>query len=83
VEVKTGRQAADGRWHFTLQKTRKCDHRHADIVLILAVMNSLRCVPFVIPVPAIGNSRQICIGPTPDRYEGKYAQFRQQGGLRL
>jgi hypothetical protein len=77
VEVKTARKACDGKWHFTLRKKGKTDHSHSDVVILLCVMLTGFCVPFVIPTARIVHQQQACINSDPYRYKGKFARFRQ------
>src|SRR5688572_14656610 len=44
IEVKTARRCKDGKWRFTLFLTNKIDHRHADTVMLLAVLESGRLI---------------------------------------
>lgn len=86
VEVKTARRSKDRKWRFTLVlqgKGGRTDHRHADVVLLLAVLKSGRCIPFLIPVSELLNQRQAVICSHPESYAGKLAQYRQTGSLRL
>lgn len=83
VEVKTSRRNRDGKWRFKLFVKGHTSHLHADVVLLLAVLKSGRCVPFLVPVAEIANQRQAVICSHPDSYSGKLAQYRQIGVLRL
>lgn len=83
VEVKTSRRNRDGKWRFKLVKAGHTDHRYADYVLMLAVLKSGRCIPFLVPVAALENQRQAVICSHPESYSGKLAQYRQIGRLKL
>lgn len=77
IEVKTARRSSDKRWHFLLFKSGKTDYRHADFVLLLQVLKSGTCVPFLIPVEALGERSQVCIGKPAVDYVGMWAKYRQ------
>lgn len=80
IEVKTARRGKRG-WQFILRKDDKAgktDCRHADFVILLAVMKSGRNVPFIIPVHEIGEQQKITITSHPDVYEGKWAAYRRK-----
>lgn len=79
IEVKTARRCKDGKWRFTLVKDGHTDHQHADMVALLAVMDSGRIVPFVMPVEVVSNQRQAVITSHPERYQGKLARWRVEG----
>lgn len=83
VEVKTARRCTDGRWRFTLRKNGHCDHRHSDIVILLAIMPSGRIIPFVVPVSVLADQKQAVITSHPEHYSGKLAVYRQKGRLEL
>lgn len=83
VEVKTARRTTDGKWRFLLWKKGCTDYRHADVVILLAVLKSGRAVPFVIPVDDLGERAQVAITSHPENYSGRWAQYRQKGVLRL
>jgi len=84
VEVKTARKSCDGKWRFTLYKPGHTDFRDSDVVLLLAVLQSGRCIPFAIPVAEIESDRQqICITSHPERYAGRWAIYRQDGSIIL
>lgn len=83
IEVKTAREGRDGKWRFTLFKAGHADHRHADMVVLLAVMASGRVVPFVMPVEAVAAQRQAVITSHPERYAGKLARWRVEGSISL
>lgn len=83
VEVKTARQCKDGKWRFTLWLKNKIDHRHADVVMLLAVLASGRVVPFVVPVDTLADQHQAVITSHPETYKGKLAAYRQQGVIQL
>jgi Holliday junction resolvase-like predicted endonuclease len=77
IEVKTSRKNKDGKWRFKLYKAGHTDHKNADIVFLVAVMPSGRCVCFVVPVEILANQRQAVITSHPDQYAGKLSVFRQ------
>lgn len=81
VEVKTARRGRDGKWRARLYKRGCTDHRHADLVVLLAVVG-VRAVPFVIPVRDLPG-RQCVITSDPERYAGRLAAFRQDTSIRL
>lgn len=77
VEVKTARRCVDGKWRFLLWKRGRQDHRHADVVLLIAVLDDGRAVFFTVPTAVLANQRQAVITSHPDRYAGKLARYRQ------
>jgi hypothetical protein len=81
VEVKTARKGKDGKWRFTLYKHwqgRTCtNHAFTDFVVLVCVMKTGDCVPFVIPTPELLDKRQAVITSYPMDYQGRLAQFRQ------
>lgn len=77
IEVKTARQAIDGRWHFTLWKKGKTNHLHSDYVVLLPVLKSGRVVPFVVPMERLAHQKQCVIGSHPEAYTGKLADYRR------
>jgi hypothetical protein len=81
VEVKTARPGADGKWRACLYKRGCTDHKHADIVVLLAVCG-VQAVPFVIPVKDLPG-RSCVITSSPQRYAGRLAAYRQDAALRL
>lgn len=83
VEVKTARRSKDQKWRFTLIKAGHTNHGYADRVLLLAVLKSGRCVPFLVPVEALSTQRQAVITSHPESYAGKLAQYRKVGALTL
>lgn len=80
VEVKTARKGRNRMWNFTLLKEGYCDHKHADIVVLLAVLKTGNVVPFVIPTSVIANQKTLKIPSFPSLYGGKYAKYRQKVG---
>lgn len=80
VEVKTARQCSDNKWRFTLY-SRGCDHRHSDVVLLLALLD-YQAVPFMIPVKDLPG-HQCVITSDPTTYRGRLARFRQDMPLLL
>ena len=84
IEVKTARRGRDKKWRFLLWKKNKTDHRHADKVLLLAVMRWGEVVPFVVPVDVLLRQKQCVICSDPRTYTGKLACYRQaRGEIRL
>lgn len=83
VEVKTSRRCCDGRWHFTLRKKGCTDHRNADYVVLVQVMNSGRAIPYVVPIEIVRYQQQAVISTAPEKYRGKFLSFMQQGKLSL
>ncbi len=83
IEVKTSRRGKDRRWRFTLHKRGCTDHRHADVVILLAVLKSGRAIPFVVPVEAIQHVHAVTICSHPEAYGGKLAVYRQRGVIQL
>lgn len=81
VEVKTARKGRDNKWRACLFKSGCTDHRHADIVVLLAVCG-VQAVPFVIPANKLPG-RQCVITSDPQRYAGKLSVFRQEAALSL
>lgn len=80
VEVKTSRKNRDGKWRFKLIVAGHTSHHDADFVLLLAVLKSGRCVPFLVPVNVLALQRQAVICSHPEKYAGKLAQYRQKAG---
>jgi len=80
IEVKTARRCKDGKWRFTLYLKNKINHRHADTVMLLAVLESGRAIPFVIPSNILANQHQAVITSHPETYTGKLAAYRITGG---
>lgn len=78
IEVKTARRAKDGKWRFTLVKEGCTSHLHADLVALLAVTESGRVIPFIMPVEAVQQQRQAVITSHPERYAGKLARWRME-----
>lgn len=87
VEVKTARRGRDSKWHFTIRKNDQyghTDYRDSDVVVLLAVLRSGRCVSFVIPAGDIPDEQQhICITSHPERYAGRWSVYRQGDEIRL
>jgi len=81
VEVKTARRGGDGKWRACLYKRGCTDHKHADIVVLLAVCG-VQAVPFVIPAASLPG-RQCVITSDPQRYAGKLSVYRQEAALIL
>lgn len=77
IEVKTARQACDGKWRFTLLKRGCTSHAGVDFVILLAVVEWGKPVPFVIPQKAVAAQHQAVITSDPKRYAGKLACYRQ------
>lgn len=78
VEIKTARQGRCGRWQFNLVKNHHTSIKHADVVILLAVLKSGRPVHFIIPVQQISNTKKITIPSHPESYAGRYAVFRRR-----
>ena len=87
VEVKTARRGRDSKWHFTIRKNDQyghTDYRDSDVVVLLAVLRSGRCVCFVIPAGDIPDQQtHISITSHPERYAGRWAEYRQGDTIRL
>lgn len=81
VEVKTARRGGDGKWRACLYKQGHADHKHSDVVVLLAVCG-VQAVPFVIPAAKLPG-RQCVITSDPQRYAGRLAEFRQDAPIRL
>lgn len=81
VEVKTARRGGDGKWRACLFKRGCCDHKHSDVVVLLAVVG-VQAVPFVIPARCLPG-RQCVITSDPQRYAGRLAEFRQENAITL
>lgn len=77
VEVKTSRKGTEG-WRFTLWKKKSQNHRHSDIVVLLAVCKVGLPIAFVIPTNDVRDLHSIRIPSHPMDYSGKYARYRQQ-----
>lgn len=85
VEVKTARSSRSKTregFNFSLYRKipngRVCtDHRGTDYTILLCVLKSGNCVPFVIPTREIARITQITVPPDTWNYAGKYARFRQ------
>lgn len=77
VEVKTARYSSK-KWQFSLTRAGHSDHRKSDIVILLCAERSGFGVPFVIPVNAVWDVKQISIhSANLNAYTGKYAKYRQ------
>lgn len=83
IEVKTARQCSDGKWRYTLTKDGHTDHRHADKIALLAVLESGRVIPFIVPVEVLKSQRQAVITSHPERYAGKLSRWRVEGSIIL
>lgn len=86
VEVKTARRDKSRRWKFNLVKQDqygRTDCKHADVVLLLAVLASGRAVPFVVPVEAFADLKTFQIRGDPVAYAGRFACYRQGRTLQL
>jgi len=78
VEVKTARQTKDGKYHFSLLKEGKRDHRDSDLIIFLCVTRAGFVVPFVIPTSVLSNHKATSICGDPYHYNGKYRPYRQR-----
>lgn len=77
VEVKTARIDKEGKYQFCLKRDgNMTDCKNADYVLLLAAMNSVLVVPFLIPVTAIGNQKKFTISTNPLEFRGNWAKYR-------
>lgn len=76
LEVKTARAGADGKWRFRLSKPGHTSIQAVDVVLLLAIVQRGRVVPFVIPADTIRKRTHICITSNPQTYAGMFAQYR-------
>ncbi len=83
IEVKTARQCSDGKWRYTLTKDGHTDHRHADKIALLAVLESGRVILFIVPVEILKSQRQAVISSHPERYKGKLARWRVEDSIIL
>jgi hypothetical protein len=81
VEVKTARRGGDGKWRACLYKRGHADHKHADVVVLLAVCG-VQAVPFVIPASRLPG-RQCVITSDPQRYAGRLAVYRRDALMSL
>lgn len=77
VEVKTSRRGAAG-WQWTLWKRHSQNHRHSDVVLLLAAVKSGRVIPFVIPTQDIRDLHSIKFRSHPESYAGRFKVYRQR-----
>jgi hypothetical protein len=80
IEVKTARKCQDGKWRFTLEKSGpfgSTSHAKVDIVALLAVTESGRVIPFIVPVSEVSTQRQAVISSHPERYQGRLAKWRR------
>lgn len=75
VEVKTARRGSQG-WQFCIRKTGHTDCAHADWVILLAVQDSGRPIPFVVPSNEL-TAKCVVFKTPPTRYAGRLAKFRQ------
>lgn len=75
IEVKTAAQGHDRRYRFCLS-TKRSDHRHADVVILLAVSTAGLITSFVVPVEALTLKDNITL-PKLRGYRGKYAEYRK------
>lgn len=77
VEVKTARFHFP-RWQFSLYRRDMTDHRKAHIVILLCASKAGYGVPFVVPISACADVKQITISScNPREYRGKFAPYRQ------
>lgn len=83
IEVKTARCCIDHKWRFTLYIPGRTDHRHSDVVMLLAIIESGRFISFVVPVSILKNQRQAVITSNPETYAGKLADYRLTGAIKL
>lgn len=85
VEVKTSKRGRDGRFSWNLVRVlreRTCtDYRHADVLILLAVIDSARVVPFVVPCAQIAQKQISMSNPLAAR--SKWSQYRQPDKLEL
>lgn len=82
VEVKTARRGKDGRWRFTLYKEGHTNHVLSNVVVLLAVLDCLQAVPFVVPVAQVEKKHHVVIGD-PFSYRGWLAAYRRDLPLEL
>jgi len=84
IEVKTARPNKTGRFQFCLRRDGgMCDCGHADYVVLLAALPSGRCITFLIPVAKLGTYKTLTITADPEKYAGKWKEFRLSGEMRL
>lgn len=83
VEVKCARRGKDKKWRFLLWKNGQQDHRHADVVILLAVLEWGETIPYVVPVSRLADQKQCVITSDPRKYAGKLAVYRQIGSIHL
>lgn len=76
VEVKTARRGVNGHWQFCLKKAGHTDCSAADIIVLLAVLDCGKPVPFVIPQSDL-TTKMLSIPKSPTNYSGRYARYRQ------
>lgn len=85
VEVKTARRARDGKWSWNLVRVlqeRTCtDYRHADVLVMLAVLDDNHVVAFVVPCLCIAQKQVTMRDPLSTR--SKWARWRQLERLEL
>jgi hypothetical protein len=81
VEVKTARRSIDRKWRFTLYMPGLTDHRHSDVVILLAILECGSIIPFVVPIHILKDQRQAVITSHPETYAGKLAEFRTTTGV--
>ena len=75
IEVKTANRSKDKKWRFTLWLAGHTDHRKADLVILVALVEG-EAVPFIVPVSELYNQRQAVITSHPKRYAGKLFSYR-------
>lgn len=83
VEVKTALRSSDRKWRFTLWVAGRTDYRHSDVVILLAVLEDFRYIPYAIPVADLGQRSQLCITSHPASYAGWLAPYRLNPGANL
>lgn len=80
VEVKTSKRGRDGKFSWNLVRIldeRTCtDYRHADVLVLLAVIDEAHVVPFVVPCAQIAQKQVNMRNPLSAR--SKWARWRQE-----
>lgn len=76
IEVKTALRSIDHKWRFLLFKHGRTDYRFSDVVILLAVLDDFRYIPYTIPVQHLGQRSQLCITSHPATYAGWLSAYR-------
>jgi len=81
VEVKTAKRRSDGKWCFQLLNKSQ-DYRHADYVLLVAVLSGGKTAEYLIPVSALERHGLKCLTIS-NVNSGKWTDYRVKGLVSL